>query len=53
MVRPSECLQEDRETTDALPEKPVPVPRCPSQIPRGMALDRTRVTAMGSRRQTA
>jgi hypothetical protein len=32
---------------------PVPVPLCPPQTPRGLARDRTRASALGSRRLTA
>jgi hypothetical protein len=39
--------------TEALREKPVPVPLCPPQIPHGLALDRTRSSAVGGRRLTA
>jgi hypothetical protein len=33
--------------------QPVPVPLCPSQIPRDLSRARTRAAAVGSRRLTA
>jgi len=39
MDRASERLHEDLETTYVIREKPVLVPRCPLQIPRGLALN--------------
>jgi hypothetical protein len=43
----------DRKETEVCGEKPVPVSICPPQIPHGLALDRTRASAMGDRRLTA
>jgi hypothetical protein len=34
-------------------EKPVPVPLCPPQIPRGLTQDRTRAPAVRGRRRAA
>jgi hypothetical protein len=39
--------------TEALGEKPVPVPHCPPQIPHGLTRYRTRTSAVGGRRLTA
>jgi hypothetical protein len=39
--------------TEVLGEKPVPVPLCPPQIPKGRTRDRTRAFAVGGRRLTA
>jgi hypothetical protein len=39
--------------TEVLGEKPVPVPLCPPQISPGLTRDRTRVSAVRSRRLTA
>jgi hypothetical protein len=39
--------------TEVLGEKPVPVPLCAPQIPRGLTQDRTRASAVGGRRLTA
>jgi hypothetical protein len=39
--------------TEELWEKPVPVPLCLQQIPHGLTRDRTRASAVGSRRLTA
>jgi hypothetical protein len=36
-----------------LGEKPVPVPLCPPQTPRGLTRDRTRASAVEGRRLTA
>ena len=39
--------------TEVLGEKPVPLPLCPPQIPHGLTRNRTRASAVGSRRLTA
>jgi hypothetical protein len=39
--------------TEVLGEKPIPVPLCPPQIPRGLTRDRTRASAVVGRRLTA
>jgi hypothetical protein len=39
--------------TEILGENPVPVPRCPPQIPHGLTRGRTRASAVGGRRLTA
>jgi hypothetical protein len=38
--------------TEGLREKPIPVPRCPLQIPHGLPWARTRASAVRSRRLT-
>jgi hypothetical protein len=38
---------------EILTEKPVPVPLCPPQAPRGLTWDRTRASAVGGRQLTA
>ena len=43
----------DREKTEVLGEKPVPVPLYPPQIPHELARDRTRASAVGGRRLIA
>jgi hypothetical protein len=43
----------DKQTRSTRGKKPVPVPLCPPQIPRGLTLDRTRASAVGGRRLTA
>jgi hypothetical protein len=43
----------DRGKPKYLGGKPVPVPLCPPQIPRGLTGDRTRASAVGGRRLTA
>jgi hypothetical protein len=39
--------------TKILAEKPVPVPRCPPQIPHELTRNQTRASAVGGRRLTA
>jgi hypothetical protein len=39
--------------TKVLGEKPVPVPLCPPQTPRGLTRDRNRASAVEDRRLTA
>jgi hypothetical protein len=41
-----------QEKTEVLGEKPVPVPLCPPQIPRGLTRDRIRASGVGRRRLT-
>jgi hypothetical protein len=43
----------DRGKPEVLGKKPVPIPFCPSQIPRGLTRDQTRAYAVRGRRLTA
>ena len=42
----------DRGRIEALGEESVPVPDCPSQMPRGLAWDRARASAVRGQRLT-
>jgi hypothetical protein len=45
-----ECCWQRESEVYLLGDKPIPLPLCPSQVPRGLACDRTQASAVGMKR---